>query len=97
MGLNTRGFVLTQQTTIKEKALGEHQVLLAKIIQLVLDGSVNGPDEVDVPAEQENQEALSLGKKIAKIRQFTTKKGKKDRLEKRWLHPHHRFERNWDR
>lgn len=56
-------------------ALGEHQVLLAKISQLVFDGSVNGPDEVDVPAKQENQEALSLGKKNKnKIRQLTTEK-----------------------
>lgn len=33
-------------------------------MQLVFDGGVNGPDEVNVPAEQENQEALSLGKQI---------------------------------
>lgn len=33
-------------------------------MQLVFDGGVNGPDEVNVPAEQENQEALSLGKQM---------------------------------
>lgn len=57
-------------------------------MQLVLDGGVNGPDEVNVPAEQENQEALSLGSKITRIRQFTarTRKRKRVRSDDRFAH-----------
>lgn len=35
-------------------------VLLAVKLQLVFDGAVNDPDEVDVPAEKEHQESLPL-------------------------------------
>lgn len=35
-------------------------LVLAVKLQLVFDGAVNDPDEVDVPAEQKDQEPLSL-------------------------------------
>ncbi len=35
-------------------------VLLAVKLQLVFDGAVNDPDEVDVPAEKKHQESLPL-------------------------------------
>lgn len=44
-------------TTLKEDKNG---LLLAIKPQLVFDGAVNNPDEVDVPAEKKYQESLSL-------------------------------------
>lgn len=35
-------------------------VLLAIKLQLVFDGAVNYPDEIDIPAEKKHQESLSL-------------------------------------
>ena len=38
--------------------------LLVVELQLVLDGPVDHPDEVHVPAEQENQETLPLREEV---------------------------------
>lgn len=38
----------------------KESVLLAIKLQLVFNGAVNNPDEVDVPAEKKHQESLSL-------------------------------------
>lgn len=44
-------------TTVK---LNKASILLAIKLQLVFDGSMNNPDEADVPAEKKYQESLSL-------------------------------------
>lgn len=44
-------------TRVHESEAG---VILAIKLQLVFDDAMNDPDEVDVPAEQEDQEPLSL-------------------------------------
>lgn len=46
----------------KEKTDNENKVivLLAIKLQLVFDGAMDNPDEVDVPAEKKHQESFSL-------------------------------------
>ena len=44
----------------KEKTENKVIVLLAIKLQLVFDGAMDNPDEVDIPAEKKHQESFSL-------------------------------------
>lgn len=51
------GGVKRKSPSVKESKAG---FLLAIKLQLVFDGAMNNPDEVDIPAEKKHQESLPL-------------------------------------